>query len=142
MQSDPNARTMRNKSWPFYDDWCDIFGKDRATGHNAEGFVDAVQDVLNQTQTSNENDVDIELEDIPCLEIEDDMNSRSTRKLTGGSSNKKTSKKRKSMDDSDNLNEVMKQFSEKTDARLGEITKCLINAFDITEATNDVFQVF
>ncbi|XP_073152220.1 uncharacterized protein At2g29880-like [Henckelia pumila] len=141
VKSDPNARTMRYKSWPFYDDWCEIFGKDRATGHNAEGFVDAVQDVLNQTQTSNENDIDIGLNDIPCSEIEDDMNPRSTRKLTGESSNKKTSKKRKITDDSDNLNEVMGQFSEKTDARLGKITKCLMNAFDNTEATNDVFQV-
>lgn len=105
---------MRNKSWPFYDDWCDIFGKDRATCHNAEGFFDAVHDVLNQTQPINENDVDIGLEDIPCLEIEDDM-----RKLTGDSSKRKTSKKRKIMDDSDNLNEVMKRFSEKTDKTWG-----------------------
>ncbi|XP_073151862.1 uncharacterized protein [Henckelia pumila] len=118
-----------------------IFGKYRATGHNAEGFVDAVQDVLTQTQTSNENYIDLGLNDIPCSDFEDDVNSRSTKKPTRESSIKKISKKRKSMDDSGNLNEVMKQFSEKTDARLGEITKCLMNAFDTTEATNDVFQV-
>ncbi|KAL8462511.1 hypothetical protein ACS0TY_033516 [Phlomoides rotata] len=29
---DPNARLMRSKSWPIYDDWCEIFGNSRATG--------------------------------------------------------------------------------------------------------------
>ncbi|KAL8476437.1 hypothetical protein ACS0TY_028925 [Phlomoides rotata] len=30
-QVDPNARLMRSKSWPLYDDWCEIFGNYRAT---------------------------------------------------------------------------------------------------------------
>ncbi|CAA0829038.1 Unknown protein [Striga hermonthica] len=29
---------MRNKPWPFYIDWVDIFGKDHATGDGAEGL--------------------------------------------------------------------------------------------------------
>ncbi|KAL8503263.1 hypothetical protein ACS0TY_022121 [Phlomoides rotata] len=29
--ADPNARLMRSKSWPLYDDWCEIFGQSRAT---------------------------------------------------------------------------------------------------------------
>ncbi|KAL8530599.1 hypothetical protein ACS0TY_007578 [Phlomoides rotata] len=28
---DPNARLMRSKSWPLYEDWCEIFGQSRAT---------------------------------------------------------------------------------------------------------------
>ncbi|GER41987.1 RNase H family protein [Striga asiatica] len=47
LKIDPNAKTMRYKSWPFYAQWCDIFGKDRATGENATGFVDAVNGVFN-----------------------------------------------------------------------------------------------
>ncbi|XP_047978496.1 uncharacterized protein LOC125220369 [Salvia hispanica] len=31
---DSNARLMRNRSWPFWEDWKIIFGKDRATGSN------------------------------------------------------------------------------------------------------------
>ncbi|KAL8482104.1 hypothetical protein ACS0TY_028308 [Phlomoides rotata] len=31
IQKDPNARMMRSKSWPLYDDWCEIFGQSRAT---------------------------------------------------------------------------------------------------------------
>lgn len=33
---------MRGKSFPFYQDWVIIFGKDRATGENSETYVDAV----------------------------------------------------------------------------------------------------
>ncbi|KAL8487723.1 hypothetical protein ACS0TY_023707 [Phlomoides rotata] len=32
MKRDPNALLMRSKSWPLYNDWCEIFGQSRATG--------------------------------------------------------------------------------------------------------------
>ncbi|XP_073119609.1 uncharacterized protein [Henckelia pumila] len=138
VKNDPNARCMRNKSWPYYDDWCEIFGKDRANGHNAEGFIDAVQNIFYQTRPNNEKD-DIELEDILRSDFED-IKSNSSIKHIGGSFEKKNSKKRKTVDNSENLTEVMKQFADKTDSRLGEITKCLTVAFDVTTATNDVFE--
>ena len=34
---------MRNKPFILYDDWCIIFGKDRATGEYAEGPANAVE---------------------------------------------------------------------------------------------------
>ncbi|CAA0840456.1 Unknown protein [Striga hermonthica] len=37
---------MRYKSWPYYADWVEVFGKDRATGQGAMGFTDAVNEVL------------------------------------------------------------------------------------------------
>lgn len=40
-QSDANANKIRSKSWPFYYDWKEIFGKDRATGEDAEDIQDA-----------------------------------------------------------------------------------------------------
>ncbi|GFP95474.1 hypothetical protein PHJA_001691700 [Phtheirospermum japonicum] len=43
---DPNAKIMRCKTWPFFKDWIDIFGKDRATIENAQGFDDVVNWVL------------------------------------------------------------------------------------------------
>ena len=33
---------MRNKSFPYYEDWLVLFGKDRATGDLAEGPADFV----------------------------------------------------------------------------------------------------
>lgn len=38
---------MRHKSWPFYKDWCVIFGKDRATGGVSQDCGDATQKILN-----------------------------------------------------------------------------------------------
>lgn len=38
---------MRYKSWLFYNDWWEIFGKDRATGGGAKDFIEAVNHVLN-----------------------------------------------------------------------------------------------
>ncbi|GFZ18406.1 hypothetical protein Acr_27g0001450 [Actinidia rufa] len=32
VKKDVDAKSLRNKSWPFYEDWLIIFGKDRATG--------------------------------------------------------------------------------------------------------------
>ncbi|KAL8503400.1 hypothetical protein ACS0TY_022222 [Phlomoides rotata] len=32
MKKDLNARLMTSKSWPLYEDWCEIFGQSRATG--------------------------------------------------------------------------------------------------------------
>ncbi|PIN22323.1 hypothetical protein CDL12_04965 [Handroanthus impetiginosus] len=44
---DPNARTMRFKLFPFYPSWCDIFGKDRATGKHAQDCQDAAESLFN-----------------------------------------------------------------------------------------------
>ncbi|KAL8460386.1 hypothetical protein ACS0TY_032064 [Phlomoides rotata] len=35
MKKDSNARLMRHKSWPLYEDYCEIFGQSRATGEAA-----------------------------------------------------------------------------------------------------------
>ncbi|KAK6115744.1 hypothetical protein DH2020_008013 [Rehmannia glutinosa] len=51
---DANARLMRFKSWPFYNVWVNIFGKNRAMGEYAEGFTKAVNHVLNGTTTQDE----------------------------------------------------------------------------------------
>ncbi|KAL8542877.1 hypothetical protein ACS0TY_003675 [Phlomoides rotata] len=32
LKVDTTARSLKNKTFPFYSDWCDIFGNDRATG--------------------------------------------------------------------------------------------------------------
>ncbi|CAA0831366.1 Unknown protein [Striga hermonthica] len=45
----PKAKSMCHKSWPYYPDLEEIFGKDRATGEGEVGFTDAVNDVLHDT---------------------------------------------------------------------------------------------
>lgn len=36
IEADKNAKGMRNKSWPFWEEWKAIFCKDRATGLGSE----------------------------------------------------------------------------------------------------------
>ncbi|KAL1532856.1 hypothetical protein AAHA92_32816 [Salvia divinorum] len=42
VKADTNARFMHDKSWPQYDDWQEIFGKDRANGSGAEDIMEAL----------------------------------------------------------------------------------------------------
>ncbi|KAL8507905.1 hypothetical protein ACS0TY_018452 [Phlomoides rotata] len=35
-RADPHLKSVRYKSWPYYSQWLEIFGKDRATGENTE----------------------------------------------------------------------------------------------------------
>ncbi|KAL8513318.1 hypothetical protein ACS0TY_019501 [Phlomoides rotata] len=49
IKADPTARGMKNKSFPFYADWLEIFGNDRAIGVDSQSHVDARDDVINKT---------------------------------------------------------------------------------------------
>lgn len=51
LQANNHAKHMRYKSWPFYEDWKSIFGKDRGTGSGAEEVAEA-DDVLNAPEAS------------------------------------------------------------------------------------------
>ncbi|KAL7177024.1 hypothetical protein ACSBR2_030371 [Camellia fascicularis] len=43
LQRDTDAKHLRNKTFPYFDEWIQIFGKDRATWEFAEGPADAVK---------------------------------------------------------------------------------------------------
>ncbi|XP_012831768.1 PREDICTED: uncharacterized protein At2g29880-like [Erythranthe guttata] len=47
VQVHPEVKKMRYNSYPYYPSWQEIFGKSRATGVNAQGFTEVVQDLLN-----------------------------------------------------------------------------------------------
>ncbi|KAL8483333.1 hypothetical protein ACS0TY_026140 [Phlomoides rotata] len=42
---DPTARGMKNNTFPFYQDWIDIFRNDHANGNDSQFYSDAVNDV-------------------------------------------------------------------------------------------------
>ncbi|KAL1560224.1 hypothetical protein AAHA92_10464 [Salvia divinorum] len=41
VKADGSARSLRTKSWPYYESWKIIFGKDRASGITTEDILDA-----------------------------------------------------------------------------------------------------
>ncbi|KAL8512431.1 hypothetical protein ACS0TY_018780 [Phlomoides rotata] len=46
IEADPHLKSVRYKSWPYYTQWLEIFGKDRATGENAVDPLDLFQELL------------------------------------------------------------------------------------------------
>ncbi|XP_012842525.1 PREDICTED: uncharacterized protein At2g29880-like [Erythranthe guttata] len=64
LQSHPSHAIWQNKSFPYYEDLVVIFGKDRATGINAEGPADMMENIERE-ETNNAdtvNDVDSTME--------------------------------------------------------------------------------
>ncbi|KAL8483293.1 hypothetical protein ACS0TY_026108 [Phlomoides rotata] len=45
-QADPHLKSVCFKSWPYYSQWLEIFGKDRATGENAVDPLDLFQELM------------------------------------------------------------------------------------------------
>ncbi|KAL8556493.1 hypothetical protein ACS0TY_004077 [Phlomoides rotata] len=54
---DPHVKTMRHKSWPYYENWSYIFGKDRATGENAADPTDLVDSFLRDAPEEEDSDM-------------------------------------------------------------------------------------
>ncbi|KAL8521810.1 hypothetical protein ACS0TY_012103 [Phlomoides rotata] len=60
---DPKVVSMRHKSWPYYESWLDIFGKDRATGEHAADPIDIVNELMrNGTEEEGETGMKIDAE--------------------------------------------------------------------------------
>ncbi|KAL8533637.1 hypothetical protein ACS0TY_009876 [Phlomoides rotata] len=55
---DPHVKTMRFKSWPYYSQWTDIFGKDRATGEGAADPTDMVNELIEESREEEGDTVD------------------------------------------------------------------------------------
>ncbi|KAH6827597.1 hypothetical protein C2S53_015282 [Perilla frutescens var. hirtella] len=64
LQSHPTHSTWRNKPFPFYEDLLIIFGKDRATGSNAEGPADMMEDIQRQGNNNSEENNEDAIEDL------------------------------------------------------------------------------
>ncbi|KAL8527463.1 hypothetical protein ACS0TY_005351 [Phlomoides rotata] len=45
-KADPHVKGMRFKYWPYYEQWQDIFGRDRVTGEHAAAAIDIMNDML------------------------------------------------------------------------------------------------
>ncbi|KAL8536648.1 hypothetical protein ACS0TY_012009 [Phlomoides rotata] len=44
--ADPHLKCVRSKSWPYYSQWMEIFGKARATGENAVDPLDLFNELM------------------------------------------------------------------------------------------------
>ncbi|CAA0842944.1 Unknown protein [Striga hermonthica] len=136
---DGNARLMHCKSWSFYYDWIEIFGKDRATGQQVEDIFEAVSNV-NLSGSARPDSQPEDMNDINYGTLEDfnDTMSESNPQSSAGTK-KSTGCKRKSSESTDPLCEIMKSFSGNTSTRLMEIATRLGYDYGISRARKDVF---
>ncbi|KAG8371437.1 hypothetical protein BUALT_Bualt13G0087500 [Buddleja alternifolia] len=135
------ARTMRHKSWPLYKDWCQIFGKDRATGENAEAFADVVQDLLHKDHGKEDAGGDYVPIFHPIGNEEGDSPTSICRGASTVSGKSKASKKRKSMDDDDNeFMDIMRSYCDKMDSKLGDISRRIGFEHDASNYRKQLFE--
>ncbi|KAL1559742.1 hypothetical protein AAHA92_10050 [Salvia divinorum] len=147
LKVDSGARLLRNKSWPYYEDWKVIFGKDRASGDDS---VDA-REAFNQTgtQVGNENiDISAEYEEVftnnfgldnasPDSQTDSVFSSAIGSQKEGG----QPKKKRKGVSALDGLVDVIAKMHEATNMRLEYLANRIGYEFDLTKARKEVFQL-
>ncbi|KAG6394948.1 hypothetical protein SASPL_145539 [Salvia splendens] len=111
VKADKEAKFMRNKSWPLWETWKTIFGKDHASGVAAEEIGAAARSLRAQVSGGSQT---------------------STTK-TG------VPPKRKKPSPDAELMEFLGNLHERTDARLEMISKRIGYEFDMGQARQEVF---
>ncbi|KAG8368383.1 hypothetical protein BUALT_Bualt15G0039800 [Buddleja alternifolia] len=149
VKTDSNARTMRHKSWPLYKDWCEVFGKDRATGENAEAFEDVARELRNNTKgKDNGKEKEVRGNQVPNFNPTEDFDEAHSMSDCHGensvSGKNKSTGKRKTIDDSDHYMQMymnmMGSFCDRTDSRLGEIAMRVGSEHDAKVSRKAVFE--
>ncbi|KAF4403807.1 hypothetical protein G4B88_014263 [Cannabis sativa] len=93
LQSHKEAAPFKIKSFPWYDDLCAVFGKDRATGKYAETVTDVVEELeaekenttLGEDDFSNADNVD----EVESMSVSDATRAAQSYTQSDGSSKKK-----------------------------------------------------
>ncbi|KAF4373678.1 hypothetical protein G4B88_029628 [Cannabis sativa] len=93
LQSHKEAAPFKIKSFPWYDDLCAVFGKDRATGKHAETVTDVVEELeaekenttLGEDDFSNANNVD----EVESMSVSDATRGAQSHTQSDGSLKKK-----------------------------------------------------
>ncbi|KAG8369809.1 hypothetical protein BUALT_Bualt14G0052400 [Buddleja alternifolia] len=124
----------------MYNEW-----RDRAAGEHAEDFVEAINQVLGGTDTTqvekqNEEDLEHQFEGLGGFADETEtMSACPTNSSTSGKKSK--GKKRKSMDGQDPMYQLMGTFCQNTDVRLGEIAQRIGYDYDVSKARKEIYGV-
>ncbi|GFP87212.1 hypothetical protein PHJA_000864900 [Phtheirospermum japonicum] len=115
---------MRFKSWPLYGDWCEIFGKDRATSENTQGFADVVNEVLHPQQPNMGNEgPPTPVSGSPTIECKTNIRKHLESSLTA----RKGKHKKIFANDpfEERVYQLIKGFCEKIDTHLGVLAQCI-----------------
>ncbi|XP_073295954.1 uncharacterized protein [Primulina huaijiensis] len=119
---------MRYKSWPYFNDWCEILGNDRATGERYVGFTASVQAVLNMSTNPplqmDPPQMDTIMENIlhGIEEAAESISATNHPSINDFGSKKVSGKKRKRQSQGEDLFvDVINNFTEKLVEKLSEL---------------------
>ncbi|KAG8390956.1 hypothetical protein BUALT_Bualt01G0137400 [Buddleja alternifolia] len=143
-KNEPSARTMRYKSWPYYDAWCEVFGKGRADGTGAKDFHDALNGILHaESQPKSPPDTHLDDNDMPYTPLVDEDAPPSVCEA-GSSTTTKASNKGKRKKEDSIIGPIMagiNKFTDTIDSRLGEIVSKMGHEHDMTRKCEAVFEI-
>ncbi|XP_062103796.1 uncharacterized protein LOC133814909 [Humulus lupulus] len=102
IKSHPNAKGIRNRPFPHYEDLVTVFGKDRANGQGAMGFSETVDEIDKEV----DNDANSEFDPLSPI---DDLTGNATNNHTNtaATSAQSSKKSRKRSRNEDPLVEVL-----------------------------------
>ncbi|KAL0303182.1 UNVERIFIED_CONTAM: hypothetical protein Sradi_6186300 [Sesamum radiatum] len=133
---DPFGKTLRYKSFPYYAQWCEVFGKDRATGERGVDPIVAPRNTGNTSRNDRSESVPVSPEYYvptpdPSLYGDDSefLNSFASANapvhVDRSETERVSSRKRKMVasEIDDKFDEKFEAFVNVTDARLGDIAK-------------------
>ena len=143
---------MRYKSWPFYNDWKHIYGKDRAAGIRCEGMTQAFAKMAaapsptGRVPSPTGGDpspmpepqhyvYNVNLEDLYTQEeIQESLNpdTRCESSYKSHITSNKPNRKRKAGAALESILEAMSKMNEETNQRLDTLTTCIGYEFDLS----------
>ncbi|KAG8383769.1 hypothetical protein BUALT_Bualt04G0048200 [Buddleja alternifolia] len=145
-KTEPTAGAMQWKSWPYYDSWCEIFGKDRANGNGAEDFHDAFVGVIyKETETQPQSPPATNLEDIdtPDSLLAEEVATTPVCEPGSSTTTKPASKGKRKLSEGivGPIMEGLNNFTEKTDSRLGDIIGKMGHEQELTRKCESVSHI-
>ncbi|XP_060674725.1 uncharacterized protein LOC107429887 isoform X3 [Ziziphus jujuba] len=117
VQSNPSAKSWRDKPFPIYERLANIFGKDRATGHGAQTPIDLVNDINMEPDNDQFDDVGSPMS----------INQTHSQLPTQSQLRGKRKAQSKDVDIVSGLNNVADKFIDKLATQLDKLEKSDIN---------------
>ncbi|KAG6415489.1 hypothetical protein SASPL_122900 [Salvia splendens] len=148
VKNDPNARFMRYKSWPLWNDWKLVFGNDLASGDVPHDTNDAFDHLSRQTHVNTRIDgievngfKDYSTPEIPPPnEVPITVDDITEQNPNAANQGKQSGKKRKASTDSNGLIEMLTKMQEDTNLRLDRLTDKIGYDFDVSKSRKEVFE--
>ncbi|GER27008.1 ABC-2 type transporter family protein [Striga asiatica] len=119
------VKGLRYKPWPFFLDWMEIFEKDHATGEGAQGFTNAVNGVLHDTNVevprpNPTKDPRAEQFDYPQNNY--DSFSAQAGESSASSKSKRDGKRKRNVELEDKIVRPLSSVCQETNSRLSELS--------------------